>query len=181
MSLINEALKRTRDATHQKNMTGQPDMTQYKLEHHPSLPTRKQTRWLVIGAVGLMLLGIAGFVTWKLLQVKPKPAVVAAPVTPPPAGNLSDPVLMDKLVERMKPKTEPVAPAPPVEVPVVVPVEPPKFALEGITRDGQGFEALINGVSVRQGEEIDGAKVTAIDSRGVKLNWCGQEIVLRMR
>jgi len=175
MSLINEALKRTRDATHQKNMTGQPDMSQYKLEHHPSLPTRKQTRWLVIGAVGLMLLGIAGFFTWKLLQTKP--VAVAAPVTPPPTGNLSDPALMDKLVEHMKPKTEPVAPT----TPVVVPVEPPKFTLEGITRDVQGFEALINGVSLRQGEEIDGAKVTAIDSRVVRLTWRGQEIVLRMR
>lgn len=182
MSLINEALKRTRDATVQKTMAGQPDMSQYKLDHHPVLPSRKQTRWLVIGAVGLVLLGGVSFAAWKFLQPKPKPIMVATPAPPPPSVNLSDPVLMEKLVERMKPKPEPVPPpTPPAEVPVVAPVEPPKFTLEGITRDSEGFEALVNGASVRQGEEIDGAKVTVIDSHGVRLRWQNQEIVLRMR
>ena len=71
------------------------------------------------------------------------------------------------------PPTAPVAPPPPPE--------PPKLTLQGITSDGRVYEALINGVTVRTGESIEGARIVAIDSRGVRLMWQGQDLTLRLR
>ena len=40
----------------------------------------------------------------------------------------------------------------------------PKLVLQGITFAADGNEAMINGVSLRQGEDIEGARITAIDA-----------------
>ena len=71
-------------------------------------------------------------------------------------------------------KTEQVSTAP------VPPPEPPKFTLQGVMTDGQDREAVINGVSYRVGDNIEGARVTAIDTRSVRLQFGGHEIQLRL-
>ena len=59
--------------------------------------------------------------------------------------------------------------------------EPPKFVLQGIiTGEANAREAMINGYSVHEGEEIGGAKVLSIAARSVKLLVGGQELTLRM-
>jgi hypothetical protein len=77
---------------------------------------------------------------------------------------------------------QPVVPVPPKTEPVAVPrdLTPPTLALQGITTQGAVREALINGESVREGDNIDGARVLAIESRRVRLQFAGKEIILRM-
>jgi hypothetical protein len=58
--------------------------------------------------------------------------------------------------------------------------EPPRLTLEGITSDGVSREAMINGTELKVGDEIDGAKVIAIESRVVILKFGDQEIYLRL-
>lgn len=56
----------------------------------------------------------------------------------------------------------------------------PKLVLQGITYAKDDSEAMINGVTVRVGEDVEGARVVAIESRRVKLDVGGHEIVLRL-
>ena len=46
--------------------------------------------------------------------------------------------------------------------------------------EGQDREAVINGVSLHVGDDLDGARVTAIDTRSVRLQFGGREILLRL-
>jgi hypothetical protein len=88
---------------------------------------------------------------------KPPPVVVAAV---PAASAQADPA----------PGTGATTPVP----------EPPKFVLQGIISAATWREATINGYAVREGDEVDGAKVIAIESRRVKLQLGDREILLRM-
>ena len=47
--------------------------------------------------------------------------------------------------------------------------------------EGQYREAVINGVSVRVGDNLEGARVIAIDARNVRLQFGEREIVLRLQ
>jgi hypothetical protein len=47
--------------------------------------------------------------------------------------------------------------------------------------EGQDREAVINGVSVHVGDNLEGARVTAIDARNVRLQFGEREIVLRLQ
>jgi hypothetical protein len=91
----------------------------------------------------------------------------SAPAVDPKPGEDE---LVARVMEKIKAE-QAAAPAAP---------EPPKFALQGITSAKDGSEAMINGLSVREGEEVEGARVVAIDHRTVKLDWNGREIVLRL-
>lgn len=47
--------------------------------------------------------------------------------------------------------------------------------------DSRSREAMINDISVKEGEDIDGAKVISIERKLVKLQFAGREIVLRIQ
>jgi hypothetical protein len=72
------------------------------------------------------------------------------------------------------------APAPNVVLPPPEP-ELPKLVLQGITSEGRLFEAMINDMTVREGDEIEGARVISIEQRRVQLKFGEHEIVLRLR
>lgn len=170
MSLITEALRRTRDAA--VPPPAAPPVLPVTLP--PPLVDRVATpggrRLILVGGLAVVLAG-AGWAGYQTVRARPVPSpaapampIVVAPPPPPPVP-------------------EPVVPPP---APVVAePVKParalPVLTLQGITRDQAGDEALINNWNVRVGEEIEGARVTSIDSGVVKLEFDGQEIVLRLR
>jgi hypothetical protein len=52
------------------------------------------------------------------------------------------------------------------------------LALQGVGIQGQDRDALINGITVRVGEEIEGAKVLEIQRDWVRLAFDGQEYKL---
>jgi len=74
-------------------------------------------------------------------------------------------------------KTERTATQQPVSPP---PRDPLKLTLQGIMSEGRNREAVINGISVRVGDSVEGAKVLAIDSKTVRLEFQNSEILLRL-
>jgi hypothetical protein len=118
----------------------------------------------------------------ELTPAEPQPEPVTMPVAelslpaePVTATQSSEEALMEQLLKRLKAE-QPAEPAlPPAPTP-----EPPRLVLQGVTIGGKIREALINGYSVRVGEEVMGARVTGIERSTVFLQWGDREIVLRM-
>jgi len=118
----------------------------------------------------------------QLAKVEPAPAQ-QAPAAPPvvqsstatPAAattKTSEDELVGRVMEKIKTEQS-TAPSKPAEL-------LPKLVLQGITSATDGNEAMINGVSLREGEEIEGARIISIDRRSVKLEFSGREFVLHM-
>jgi len=170
VSLINEALKRTRDASYP---AAAPAAQTYRMnESRPPVNQGARTILWVTFAVA-MLAGV--FMTVVLTRASESQPLLVTPkrsVAPPVDPVVAEEKIVAKVVEKMKTEQPPVAP-------VVVP-EPLKFVLQGVTSDGSGREALVNGSSVRVGDEIEGARVLAIDVHAVKLQLGDRELVLRM-
>jgi hypothetical protein len=174
MSLINEALKRTRDNLPAHSPADQP----YQVRVAPA--ARRGNRrtlawWLALGGGGaltVILVVILASVSRSVSRVRESQAEVAVPVAPPP------PVVPAPAVEVVQP--EPVVPAPVEPAPPPPPPEPPKLVLQGITMDAAGREVMINGQTLRVGDSIDEAVVVTIEPRRVALRWGDRDLVLRM-
>jgi hypothetical protein len=193
MSLINEALKRTRDAAYQPVHAPSPSAPEYRLENgiEPGAPKKKLVATVLIAG---LTLGVVILIAWRFSvrdeSVAPlegntvaaaKQVPVIAPVTPaasataktevtpsPMEAKASEDQIVAKVMEKIKAE-QPVAPG-----------EPPKLVLQGITYASDNRDAMIDGVTVHEGEEIEGAHVVTIESRRVKLDFKGQEIILRL-
>ncbi len=216
MSLINEALKRTRDLSFQSGSNIPCDTPNYQISGAGGLSKFGGRRGVVLGILlGAIGLGTAGSFAYRAMALRgdtptsstdsiankpvenrsesPRPAEPAVPEKPVvPSENLAgtppvpltsaetDPGLSlesaeEQLIARLleKIKTE--------QAELSQDAKLPQLALQGITRDGRQSEAMINGYTVGVGDEVEGAQVTAIDKRSVKLQFGEQEIVLRMR
>jgi hypothetical protein len=90
------------------------------------------------------------------------------PVATPPADTKgAEDQIVAKVMERIKAE-QPVTPS------------TPQLVLQGITYASDNRDAMINGVTVHEGEEIEGARVVTIDNRRVTLNLNGKDIILRL-
>lgn len=216
MSLINEALKRTRDTACQSARSLPPAAPESQLRHgvESSGPKGALLITALIGAVAVMSVvvlapwlatrvhrvedGLASSTGSPITETKrsspatPRPALMpetsrkaeiapaptsapeppASPPAPPSDPRASEDQLVAKVMERIKAEQ-------PVAAPPATP-EPPKLVLQGITVAKDGSEAMINGMTVREGEDIEGARVVTIESRRVKLDFGGREIILRL-
>ena len=208
MSLINEALKRTRDASI-AGAAAPAAAPSYRVQSGVESSGSKGTLLITVLVATVVIGGIVGLasrVTRHVAGLKDGfgPSADATPAVPetkqaePSTGPSSTPVqstkvqapaaeptpststvdsktgedqLVARVVEKIKAEQAAAAPAPP---------EPPKYVLQGITFAKDGGEAMINGLSVREGENIGDARVVAIDRRTVKLDCGGREIVLRL-
>ena len=198
MSLINEALKRTRDSAYQ-SVTPPPAAPEYRLQNDAKSRGAKDKVLVTVVIGGLAIGGIIALVSRHAARF-PDAAPVVAEATHPvpatlPALTLAAPQKTD----------EPPSPSPMVDPPMVLPQpEPkvsedqivakvmermkavpaiasePKLVLQGITYAKDGSEAMINGITLHVGEDIEGARVVAIESRRVKLDFSGHEIILRL-
>ncbi|HVM62107.1 MAG TPA: redoxin domain-containing protein [Verrucomicrobiae bacterium] len=72
----------------------------------------------------------------------------------------------------------PITPALHSSTNAVVPAAP-TLQLQGILSDGKSCEAMINGVSVKEGDDVDGARVVSISKKLVTLQYQGRQIVLQ--
>ncbi len=210
MSLINDALKRTRDASYQNGNARTVAADSYRVSSR-SESTSFATRSGAWVTVLVLVMAAVAVTTFALRVVNPgrrvrealamnsevtgvaeQPAKTESPLlvvhTAEPSAPSStmlkpdqkteDDMLVDKVVEKLKadqaapvPKEEPAPPPTP---------ELPKFTLQGITSGAGLREAMINGYTLREGDEVDGARVIAIETRRVKLQQGDREIVLRM-
>ncbi len=194
MSLINEALKRTRDATYQTG-AAPSDAGDYRATQvATSSSFGSRTGRIAMLVIALLVVGMVGLVgrriasPFKTLESglesaasAPVPAQQVSAIQQPqrpaaPAISQAEPkpAVNVKAVE-----DQPVAKAP--QPPAPVAPEPPKFVLQGIiTGEANAREAMINSYSVHEGEEIGAAKVLSIDARSVRLLVDGHELTLRM-
>jgi hypothetical protein len=204
MSLINEALKRTRDSTYQSAQTSPPVVSAYRPECGGKAQGSKRM-FVVMGvSAAAVLAGVIVLAVWVVPRIQtvkdgltpgkdlsitetmpsipasraaattavsPKTEVAPAPrapaVTPPSDAKGAEDQIVAKVMERIKAE-QPAAPS------------TPRLVLQGITYASDNRDAMINGVTVREGEVIEGARVATIESRRVTLNFNGQEIILRL-
>jgi len=208
VSLINEALKRTRDASFSGG-AAPAAVPSYRVQSGVESSGSKGTLLVTVLVAAIAVAGFVGLASRVASRVQglkdgfgpgteatpavsetklpepsadPASAPVAAtkvqpteaeptPTTPAVDSKTGEDQLVARVMEKIKAEQAAATPAPP---------EPPKFVLQGITYASDGSEAMINGLSVREGEDIEGARVVAIDRRTVKLDCGGREIVLRM-
>jgi hypothetical protein len=205
MSLINEALKRTRDTSFQDGIP------RFKIPENNYRVSSVDETAVLTGRSGiwvsLLVLVMAGVtvLVFSLRVAKPGVRVSEAmnvqaetsetevsPAEPARATLVAKPTPVVIPVVTPRPERKPaddlrpdqtaITPEPPAPVPVVVspPPEQPKFVLQGITSGPGWREAMINGYALREGDEFDGARVTSVEPRRVKLQAGDREILLRM-
>jgi hypothetical protein len=197
MSLINEALKRTRDAAYQPVHTPPSSVTggAFREPVRPGGPKQGVLVMVLIATLaiaGLSLLGsrIAkgiravnnGFASDEngavaeakqpVVIPRPTPTVAQSPPQQGPAAPTVDPKasedqIVAKVMEKIKAEQTTVSTT-------------PQFVLQGITYAADNRDAMINGVTVHEGEAIEGARVVTIDDRRVTLTLNGHEVILRL-
>ena len=197
MSLINEALKRTRDAAYQPVHTPPSSATGGSFREPVQPAGSKQTVLVMVLIAALVVAGvilIGSRIAKGIQSVKngfssdengtvaeAKEPVVASRLTPtvpdsrpqqstaaPGADpKTSEDQIVAKVMEKIKAE-QPAAPS------------APQFVLQGITYAAENRDAMINGVTVHEGEDIEGARVVTIDDRRVTLDLNGHQIILRM-
>jgi len=197
MSLINEALKRTRDSAYQAAQTSPPDSAGYRLEDGSKVRDSKQIVRVMGASAAAVLAGVIVLIVWlvpriegvkdglmpaKSLSTPPgrAPATTTAPPKPDVAPSSQAPAATpaadaeraeDQIVARVMERIKAGQPAAPSR---------PQLVLQGITYAQDDRDAMINGVTVHEGDVIEGARVVTIESRRVTLNFNGQEIILRL-
>ena len=133
------------------------------------------------------------------IQTPPKsqPAAIAKPAAPtaPPPLHHTEPAIeqVAKFPIAAPPLTAEHQPARPTGERVAAtlanpansqaspnPVAPPKLVLQGILLASQSREAMINGDLYKEGDNIDGARIVSIERGLVKIEFAGNEIILRI-
>jgi cytoskeletal protein RodZ len=185
VSLINEALKRTRDSAYQSIQPPIAPAPQYRYHHGAELRRMKTLMLATALIVVVAFAGIVGF-AWHLAAhvqsaqnnlipdsgnavMEAKLAAPAIRPAPAPATEPKSPE--DQIVEKVMEKIKAEPPAAAVS---------PKLVLQGITFAKDDHEAMMNGLTVHEGEDIEGARVVTIENRRVKMDFKGQEIILRL-
>jgi hypothetical protein len=188
MSLINEALKRTRDTSFQSAANRFDTPSAYRVNGGTpgSAVASRSGVWatlvivVIAVAVGTTLAtriikharnitdGFGGGLPLSDTTAQ-APVASTKPAPPPPHASETDTKQAEASVE------PPAAPAPPPPQP-----EPPKLVLQGVTSEGSAREAMINGVNVREGDDIEGARVVSIESHRVRLQFDQRDILLRI-
>ncbi len=210
MSLINDALKRTRDASYQNGNARTVAADGYRMSSR-SESTSIASRSGAWVTVLVLVMAAVAVTTFALRVASPgrrvrealalnsevtggaeQPSKTESPLlvvhtAEPPAPRtvtlkseqkVEEDRLVNKVVEKLK--ADQVAPVPKEEPAPSPAPELPKFTLHGITSGAGLREAIVNGYTLREGDEVDGARVTAIEARRVKLQIGDREIVLRM-
>jgi hypothetical protein len=175
MSLINEALKRARDGNYHKPAEPNTAPAYRPVSTSETGTSRANLKHVIAIAVGC---GMAAIAVTSYLALRraaiakdaDATTVLSAPNAEPPPPPVA------KRVEEPAP-----AAVAPLTVASAQPApELPKLVLQGITGQGNVYEAMINGYTVHEGEEIEGARVLVIEARRVKLEFAGREFVLRL-
>lgn len=197
MSLINDALKRTKDA--QQQNPPPPSGPPLKPADPAEAKTASNAKTLLYIMVACVVFGNA-LLFFAMSGKKSKPAEtsklgaptpVAAPPTNPAPVAVVPPAPAPEVMENVKREAATavvvppvIATNPPVEQPVAVaPPEPPKPAplkLQSIIFNASRSSAMISGKFVFVGDKVQGYRVTAIDQETVTLIGNGQTNVLSL-
>jgi len=179
MSMLNDALKRASQTDRSRARPAQP-----RAATKPAAYRRGQSLALALAAGSVFALGLAVWFFWQLRSTKPSPepaliTIVTPKVAPvihtqiqPPSALIVASPQAPQVVKATTPEVVP-APAP-------APAKPaePSWAI-GLKLSGIFFRqtnplALINGKTVGVGDDIDGIRVTKIESDRVTVEWDGK-------
>lgn len=185
MSLITNALNRTRDQHGQlPEPKSPPAPAPTPAPASPPQPAHSSARPILFVMFAVAMVGAVVVAVGMLRWFTPVEPLVAQPSKPQPVATapvVNEERLVNAIVEKLKVEPLPATNLPPVVVPPSpVVAEPPKFVLQGIMADGMGREAMINNMTVQEGDVLEGAKVLAIEPRRVRLQVGNAEVVLRM-
>ncbi len=207
MSLINEALKRTRDTAPNAGVPA-PVAANYRIESKVESSGAKGNFFatiLVAGVVLVSLIVLGSRIAQRVQTVQEgfgsntdAPVVDAKP-TSPVSKPATEPAPMPEVSSKaeMTSPSAPIADTKSTEDQIVTKVmervkaeqaaaprtttaDLPKLVLQGITYAKDGSDAMINDQTVHEGDEIEGARVVTIENRRVKLDFNGREITLRL-
>ena len=174
MSLINDALKRAKQAQQENPPTTPP------LEFRPVEPSQKENRSTTLLVVGLtlvitMILGLAGVLVWFVSQSKQTPLAVAARVADAPLAPLPQkappetaPVIKPTPTITSKPDSyienpeEPNTNGVPVGAAIVDTIKLPALKLQGIFFSPSNPSADVNGKTVYLGDRVNGFRLLAV-------------------
>ena len=161
MSIIQEALRKAQNA--------KPVKPAGPFEHDDGITANKPLAQgarklpIVYFLLAFVLIAFLGFAVKYFSRVPPP---LPAPVTQVP----EPPLKLDPVIQ---------------EAPQVIPEEPaakePVLILSGIMHPKSGPRALINNMTVAEGESVEGATVAAISDDRVILKWKNSEITLRLQ
>jgi hypothetical protein len=197
VSLINEALKRTRDAAYEPAQTSPPAATEYRLEIEPKARGSKAV-FMVLGVIGAAVLaGVVVLAVWVVPRVQgvkdglspDKELPAAEAKSPVPTAHPVSAIEVDSTVTPRPPVPAPSSDSRGTEDQIVAKVmerikaeQPagPQLILQGITYASDNRDAMINGVTVHEGEVIEGARVAMIENHRVTLTFNGHDIILRL-
>jgi hypothetical protein len=209
MSLINEALKRTRDTAVNAGVPA-PAAATYRIQSKVESSGAKGSFFATILIAGVVLVSVivlGSRIAERVQHVQDGfasntdvPAVDTKPILPV-SEPAPEPAPMPDVLPKAK-TTSPSASAPIVDTkstedqivtkvmervkaeeaaaPKAASTDAPKLVLQGITYAKDGSDAMINDQTVHEGDEIEGARVVTIESRRVKLDFNGREITLRL-
>lgn len=176
MSLINEALKRAKQAQ-QENPPATPALEFRPVE--PSQSASRRTTLLIVGMtlVVILILGLAGTLIWFVLKSDRATLPVAARVAEAPLAALPSEVKPAPAPTPAKEALPAVAPATgqkfehpdepntnrvPVVADVVEAIQPPALKLQGIFFSPSHPSAVVNGKTVYLGDRVNGFRLVAV-------------------
>jgi hypothetical protein len=209
VSLINEALKRTRDTAPNAGVPA-PVAASYRVQSKVESSGAKGNYLATILIAGVVLVSVivlGSRIAKRVQNVQDgfatnadAPAVDAKP-TPPAIKPATEPAPMPDGLPKAE-ATSPSVPAPITDtkstedqivtkvmervkaeqgaIPKTASTDLPKLVLQGITYAKDGSDAMINDQTVHEGDDIEGARVVTIENRRVKLDFNGREITLRL-
>ncbi len=173
MSLINEALKRAKQAQ-QENPPALPP-----LEFHPEEPGQispRRTTLLIVGItlVVVMILGMAGMLIWYVSQANPASLAVAArtvdgPVPPSQSGvkaaasaTVTSPSIAATTTNHSEVSDASNTNRGPVVAEIIAAIQPPALKLQGIFFSPSRPSVVVNGKTIYLGDRVNGFRLIAI-------------------
>lgn len=166
MSLINEALKRAKQAQQENPAT--PPPLEFRSEEPGEIPPRRATLLIVgITLVVVMILGMAGMLIWFVARANSALPVVARVADAPLPATGSEP----ETTANVPPVSAPVQVEPPEppntnRVPVVAQmveaIQPPVLKLQGIFFSPSRPSVVVNGKTMYLGDRVNGFRLIAV-------------------
>ena len=192
MSLVNDALKRAREAQQE---TPPPPIREAPYQDHEHCAVQA-TPWYMSRTTLTVVVIIALILVWQSLRQSNGvrsdaiPAVVAAretpePVSPPEAAPTEPVAATEPADTAMTPvseqEVEPTVAVPAPAVAAVTPPAAPSFRLQAVIWNPKRPSAIINGKTVFIGDRIQQQKVVAISQDSATLSGTGEKLVLSIR
>ncbi len=165
-----------------ENSTGginQPQDQQAPIEVPDQSNSPKRSIMLVFLRVGFVVIGfVAAAVVYAYLS---KASVSSKGQQRKPAAVKGSEPAGSRLIPMEVIPMPPASPAVKVEEVVIEEKPIPSLALGGILFGAEGSIALINGRIVREGGDVEGARLVKISEDRVELEFQGQKIILRSK